>query len=266
MNVLAVSVTEAGRSLAGRLPYELAHGRLAETVRARWGSVDGLVLFAATGVATRVVGPLLVDKRDDPAVVCVDEAGRFAVALCGGHAGGANALATEVAALLGAQPVVTTASDATGLPALDQLRGCVVRGDVAGVTAARLDGISPVVENEIGWALPPEWAGGVGPTRLVVTDRAVDVDDRAGPGVVVVHPPSLVVGVGASSDAPPDRVTALVAGALAGAGLARDSVAEVATLDRRAQDGVVRALGWPVRSFSAEQLAVVQVPTPSPVV
>src|SRR5204862_356066 len=83
-----------------------------------------------------------------------------------------------VAALLGAQPVVTTASDATGLPALDQLRGCVVRGDVAGVTAARLDGISPVVENEIGWPLPPEWAGGVGPTWLVVTDRAVDAVAR----------------------------------------------------------------------------------------
>ena len=109
-----MSVTDAGRQLAARLPWEHAHGRVAQTVHARWADIDALVLFLATGAATRIVAPLLRDKRADPAVVCVDEAARFAVALTGGHEGGANLLAHRVAAILGAEPVVTTASDSTG--------------------------------------------------------------------------------------------------------------------------------------------------------
>jgi cobalt-precorrin 5A hydrolase/precorrin-3B C17-methyltransferase len=123
VKVLSVSVTEQGRRLAARLPFEHAHGDAARTVRDRWPDVDAFVLFLATGAAVRIVAPLLADKRSDPGVVCVDEPGRFAVALCGGHAGGANALARQVGALLGSEPVVTTATDATHTPALDGLPG-----------------------------------------------------------------------------------------------------------------------------------------------
>lgn len=111
MRVLSVSVTEAGASAAGRLPYEHVHGSVGDTVRARWSDVDAFVLFLATGAAVRIVAPLLKDKRTDPAVVCVDEAARFAIALCGGHEGGGNELARSVAASLGAEPVITTASE-----------------------------------------------------------------------------------------------------------------------------------------------------------
>ena len=75
--------------------------------RAQW------VLVMATGIATRFVDGLLQDKHQDPAVVVLDEAGRYAVALVGGHEGGANALAYRVANAVGAVPVVTTATEAT---------------------------------------------------------------------------------------------------------------------------------------------------------
>jgi cobalt-precorrin 5A hydrolase len=75
--------------------------------RAQW------VLVMATGIATRFVDGLLQDKHQDPAVVVVDEAGRYAVALVGGHEGGANTLAYRVANAVGAVPVVTTATEAT---------------------------------------------------------------------------------------------------------------------------------------------------------
>jgi cobalt-precorrin 5A hydrolase len=75
--------------------------------RAQW------VLVMATGIATRFVDGLLQDKHQDPAVVVVDEAGRYAVVLVGGHEGGANALAYRVANAVGAVPVVTTATEAT---------------------------------------------------------------------------------------------------------------------------------------------------------
>lgn len=258
MKVLSVSVTSAGAALAGRLPYEHVAGRAGDVMPARWSEVDAFVLFLATGAAVRIVAPLLADKATDPAVVCVDEAGRFAVALCGGHAGGANALARTVAAALGATPVVTTATDSVAMPALDQLPGFTATGDVAGVTAALLDGRRPLVEPEIRWPAP--LAPGAGPERVIITDRAVP----PAAGVVALHPPSLVAGVGASSNAGGDAALALLDTALAG--LARESLAEVATIDRRAGDPVITSLGLPVRAFTAEALAAVDVPTPSEVV
>jgi cobalt-precorrin 5A hydrolase len=70
------------------------------------------VLVMATGIATRFVDGVLHDKHQDPAVVVLDEAGRHAIALVGGHEGGANALAYRVANAVGAIPVVTTATEA----------------------------------------------------------------------------------------------------------------------------------------------------------
>ena len=101
-----------------------------------------------------------------------------------------------------------------------------------------------------------------GPELIVVTDRAVP----GTPGLVALHPPSLVVGVGAATGAPSAESAALLDRALAEAGLARVSVAEVATIDRRAADPVVTGLGLPVRAFTAEQLGGVDVPSPSEVV
>jgi cobalt-precorrin 5A hydrolase/precorrin-3B C17-methyltransferase len=290
--VLSVSVTERGRRLALGLPYDHAHADAAETVRARWGEVDAFVLFLAVGAAVRIVAPLLGDKRSDPAVVCVDEAGRFAVALSGGHGGGrggpgpgANSLARTVGALLGAEPVVTTATDAIGAPALDCIPGLTARGDLPGVTAALLDGRRPLLENPLRWPLPagladllrvtggaeaegetgaagPSEAAGQGPERVVVTDE----DLPAPRGTAVLHPPSLVAGVGASRSAPADEARRLLEEALTAGGLARDSLSEVATIDQRREEPAVASLGLPVRSFAAEELRTVTVPTPSGVV
>jgi cobalt-precorrin 5A hydrolase/precorrin-3B C17-methyltransferase len=261
MRVLTISVTARGRAMAERLPWEHVHGSAAATVRGRWSEVDGLVLMLATGAAVRIVGPLLAGKHRDPAVVCVDEMGRFAVALIGGHSAGANDLARTVAAHLGAEPVITTASDSAHQAGLDQLPGFAAEGDVAAVTTAMLDGLAVVVDNPMDW--PVSWAGDpTGSVRILVTDRSVPIR----PGLAVLHPPSLVAGIGTSTGAPPEELAALVDDALAGAGLARASVAEVATIDRRAGEPAVVALGLPLRTFTSAQLAAVPVPSPSPAV
>jgi cobalt-precorrin 5A hydrolase len=76
------------------------------TQRSQW------VLVMAAGIAARFVDGMLRDKHQDPAVVVLDEAGRHAIALVGGHEGGANALAYRVANAVGAVAVVTTATEA----------------------------------------------------------------------------------------------------------------------------------------------------------
>ena len=93
-----VAATANGRHKAEHLTHvwedaRLYDGKPKEALYTAWNECDGVVLFLATGAAVRLVAPLLEDKCRDPGVVCVDDGGRFAVALCGGHAGGANALA-----------------------------------------------------------------------------------------------------------------------------------------------------------------------------
>ena len=260
--VVCVSVTEAGRAIARKLPFAHHHGDAAGTVRRLWADVDGVVLVLATGAAVRIVAPLLGGKGRDPAVVCVDDSARWAVALVGGHHG-ANALARQVAALLGAEAVLTTATDATGTPALDLLPGFRATGDVAGVTAAMLAGRSPVLDVAVpGWPAPAALAGGDGPERVVVTDAILPTET----GVAVLHPPSLVAGVGCSAAADPAALAALLDRALADAGLARASVGSVATIDRRRDHPAVTSLGLEVQAFSPSELAAVAVPNPSTVV
>jgi cobalt-precorrin 5A hydrolase / precorrin-3B C17-methyltransferase len=274
--ILVLSVTDAGAALARRLPYEHRHGELVSGVRERWAGVDGLVLVCATGIAVRAVAPLLADKAADPAVVVVDDGGRFVVALTGGHRGGANVLARDVAVLLGAQPVVTTATDAAGLPALDDLPGFTATGDIAAVTRAWLDGFPPTVVIDpplIAWSLPDALSAacsggpaGEGPNRIVVTDR--DVEATA--GQVVLRPRSLVLGVGSSSGADPEALHRLAIETLAAAGLSLDAIGGAATIDRKASEpaivGLASGLGVPLRTFPADVLAALPVPNPSDVV
>ena len=121
---------------------------------AAWGECDLIVSHLALGATTRIIAPLLESKKTDPGVVVVDEAGRFAIPLVGGHVGGANELSRTIAEALGGTAVVSTATDSLGVPALDQL-GWAYEGDVAGVTGSIIAGRPVLVIREQPWPLPP---------------------------------------------------------------------------------------------------------------
>ncbi|MGW6645295.1 precorrin-3B C(17)-methyltransferase [Streptomyces iakyrus] len=263
-----ISATAAGAAARDRLAAawpdrtRVYEGPVGDAVRTAFAQCEQLVCFLATGAVVRLVAPLLSGKTEDPGVVCVDEGGRFAVSLLGGHAGGANELAREVGDVLGAEPVVTTATDAVDLAGLDTL-GLPVEGDVAGVSRALLDGEAVALRAEVAWPLPPLPVTDQGSYTIRVTDRLVEAAERE----VVLRPPTLVVGVGASKGAPLEEVLGLVEDALREAGLSAASVAELATVDAKAEEaGIVEAarrLGVPLVTYSAEELAGVDVPNPS---
>ena len=259
-----VTTTSAGRVAAGRLAEVLPDTRIYDVreIATAWRESRQLVCFLAAGATVRLLAPLLGDKATDPGVVVVDEASRFAVALLGGHGGGANALATQVADVLGATPVVTTGSDAVALPGLDTL-GWPVEGAVAAVSRAMLDGEHVQLDADAVWSLPPLPVGPTGEYVLRVTDRIVEPDPRT----AVLRPPSLVLGIGSSRGVSAEEILALVDATLAQHGLSAASVAGVATADAKASEpGLVQACarrGWSVQTFASGVLAQVEVPNPS---
>jgi len=174
-----VWVTAAGQTAAGRLarawPGETRGypGPASATLPRAWAECEAVVCFLAAGATIRLIAPLLDSKHADPAVVCVDEASRYAVALSGGHGMGANALAARVAGVLGAEPVITTATDSAGIPGLDSL-GWPAEGAIAAVSRAILDGDPVRLDSEHTWPLPA-FPDHVQPTRPLPDGEATGI-------------------------------------------------------------------------------------------
>ncbi len=114
------------------------------------------IFIGATGIAVRGIAPFLKSKAQDPAVLVLDQQGRHVISLLSGHLGGANALCLEVAELLGADPVISTATDLENLPAIDLLAqeaGLYIANleAVKAVSAAVLDGRPVRVDDPDNW-------------------------------------------------------------------------------------------------------------------
>lgn len=136
MKTAIIVISEASISMAKTLKQELPESEifstiantdcrhipaLQEAVPQLFRDSDALIFIGAMGICVRAIAPCIEDKKTDPAVLCVDSTGRYVISVLSGHVGGANGLTQYVAGILGAEPVITTRSDRTGLWALDTL-------------------------------------------------------------------------------------------------------------------------------------------------
>lgn len=270
--VLTPAALDAGRRVAAALPGAALHalaGRVvaedavmiaevAPHLRALFAAGTPIVGVCAAGILIRALAPLLADKHAEPPVLAVAPDGSAVVPLLGGHHG-ANALARRLAAALACPAAVTTAGDlALGL-ALDEPPAgwTVANPEAAKRVAAMLLAEGPVrLEVEAGDA---GWLAGLPFTdaaelEVRVTDRAVETDDNE----LVMHPPTLALGVGCERGCDPAELEALVRDTLAAEALAPASIACVASVDLKADEAAVHALagalGVPARFFTAAEL------------
>ena len=103
--------------------------KLRELTASLFKDYQNIVYIAALGIVVRIIAPYLRSKRDDPAVVTIDETGRNVISTLSGHLGGANRLTERIAGILHSNPVITTATDCQGKPAIDMLAkkmGCAI--------------------------------------------------------------------------------------------------------------------------------------------
>ncbi len=267
------------------LEYQVYQGSLAETLPFLWSKHEALILGLALGAVVRLIAPLLEDKGKDPAVLVVDALGNHVISVCGGHQGGGNALTRLVAAQLGAHPIITGASEALGVPAIDTLglpfgwrRGS---GDWRGVSAALAQQQRVQVIQEAGstlWQqhLPKhhsfEFSLDATPIqgRVWISATQRQFAPYSDFPRVQWHPRVLWVGIGCERGTEGEVISQALHRVLAQAHLAAEAIAGIATLDRKADEPALLALaetkGWPIKIYTSDQLQEVSVPNPSAVV
>ena len=120
--IAIIQISEAGSEIAATLKRELSADFIQRTdVGKQWKAYDAFVFIGAMGICVRTIAPYIDDKHTDPAVVCIDSFGLNVISVLSGHIGGANDLTRHIAAHLGAHEVITTQSDNAGLWPLDTL-------------------------------------------------------------------------------------------------------------------------------------------------
>lgn len=224
---------------------------------------DGLVFVGATGIAVRAIAPYLKDKTVDPAVVVVDEQGKYAISLLSGHLGGANDLAREIAGLIGAEAVITTATDLNQRFAVDdwarknrlrigdmtlakEISAAILRGETIGVSS------DYPIEGEV----PEQLSAAPG---LKVGFR-ISIYEEDGPFEKTLHliPRSVTVGIGCRKGVPPPTVEKLFEKVMKEHELSVKSVERISSIDIKKEEPALKQLaeklGVPLEFFPAGEL------------
>ncbi|SHF75465.1 cobalt-precorrin 5A acetaldehyde-lyase [Desulfacinum infernum DSM 9756] len=247
--------------------------RLRDRVTELWKDHRALVFIMATGIVVRSIAPLLRHKSRDPAVVVVDEKGRFVISLLSGHLGGANRLARRIALELGGQAVITTATDVTGKAAVD------LTAREAGLEIEGMEHLPrltrAVLEEEPFWILDPEGrlnpyldrfpravpislpreilTSPEGPVRAreILFDRlrALGMEIQEAPGIwvwerlapeevraVSLRPRVLTVGIGCNRGTPVEEIVELVREVFRRNGLSLQAIRTLASVDLKADE------------------------------
>ena len=241
---------------------------------------DAIIFVGATGIAVRAIAPFIHGKAVDPAVLVIDEAGRYVISLLSGHLGGANALARTAASLIEAEPIITTATDAESAFAVDtfakengflltdlrkakEVSAKVLRGEklriYSDIPMERLVQRPARHEAELIPAQDIDRADIVISYRTHILKPAEKSSQAIGLRLIAkrVH-----VGLGARKGVTQAEVAAAVATCLEDAGIDPRAVVALASIDLKKQEAGILAYsyesGVPFVTYTAEELRTVE--------
>lgn len=265
------------------IPMSLPMG---PTLKSAWPRYDCHIHIISVGAVVRMIKDLLVDKKADPAVVCVDDASRFAICVLSGHVGRGNEFTERIGRAIGATPVVTTASDSIGtLPVdilgrdlgweLDDAERNVTLASAEVVNGNRTCFVQETGEPEF-WPLGKPLPRGVDYATdldsvdpddftmlLICSDRCLEASHPAQwDKSVIYRPKSLVLGLGCDRDTALDVVEDGVLRFLGAQKLSVKSVRNIASIDKKADEQALLQLShkydWRFDVYPAEQLDAVE--------
>lgn len=222
---------------------------------------DQILFIGSTGMAVRAIAPWVKDKKTDPGVLVADEGGTFVISLLSGHIGGANALTVSLAKAIGAQSVVTTATDVEKKFSVDSwaVGQNLHIGSMElckAVSATILEGDIPLCSQyPISGTLPKGLvAGNTGPLGIYVgLDGAKPFENT-----LVLTPRLLTLGLGCRKGTPEVAIKEAVDSVFSAHGLRLEGVAGAASIDLKAEEPGLRSYcekaNIPIRFYSAEEL------------
>lgn len=241
-----------------------AHKSVCADMEALFREAGLLIFIGACGIAVRDIAPHIKSKTTDPAVLVLDDAGTFVIPILSGHIGGANRMARDLAARLGATPVITTATDVSGRFSVDAWaaeHGFAISSmkTAKDISAAILAGDVPVTaEKPLPAVLPVGLtAGETGALGIYIGIRT------ASPFAETLHliPRCVTLGIGCRRAVTAQAVRDAVTAALAVAGIDRRAVCGVASIDVKRDEAGLLAFceEWKLAPafYSAETLAAV---------
>lgn len=249
---------------------------------------DALIFIGAMGICVRTVAPFLKSKHTDPAIICVDSTGRFAISVASGHIGNANNLTKHIANLLGAEPIITTQSDLTGCWALDtlgsqngwttELRNTSMNRAIFALVNGRPTAFVAECNTEAVRSMKSHIPANVTildryediPAAdfdliIAVTPRILNPGDKA---LVMYHPRVLSLGVGCRKMCPTKGVAEAIVSKMRAEGYSPDSICAISSIELKKDEPLIQALAskWSksrIDIFSADELEAVKVPNPS---
>lgn len=257
----------------------------------KWfGTYRGLILIISLGAVVCMIAPLLKDKKTDPAVVVIDDKAEHVISVLSGHLGGANELTRQVAALLHARPVITTASDVQQTIAVDLFGrsfGWVWENEenLTPVSAAVVNEQHVAIVQESGerhwWTYDAPLPANIRTygsiaealkarpdAALVVTHRLLEKEEQAilqhG---VLYRPKVIVIGIGCNRGTSAQEIEQVICDTLQQLRFSIKSVKALCTIDlKKDEEGllaVANKYGWPLIFYTPEQLNDVPIDEPS---
>jgi cobalt-precorrin 5A hydrolase len=242
---------------------------------------DGIVLIISLGAVVRMIAPILKDKKTDPAVVVLDDRAEHAISVLSGHIGGANELTNQIAALTGARPVITTASDVQKTIPVDMFGrefGWKFEYDkyLTQAAAAVVNEEPVLVVQESGetnwWKHERTMPAHIGTVltveeairtphnaALVVTHRLLSEEELSALRFPVVYrPKSIVLGIGCNRGTEKEEIEAVVSGVLNTLSFSKSSVKAIASIDLKKDEQGILELSeqhnWPFVTYKPEEL------------
>lgn len=259
---------------SSRLPEISDRRSLSECVGDYFTRVDGILFLCAAGIAVRSIAPYIRHKSVDPAVIVIDETGKFCIPILSGHGGGANELAKKVAKVLGAIPVITTATDREGKFAVDEFArknnllvtdwklAKDISVNVLAGEKIRLKSELPCQGNvplEVEFVDNFDNHMGNFP-KVWITSR--QVRDLAQKDILVLVPKDIVAGIGCRKDIGKEAIEAALNKALKEAEIEKAAVCEIASIDLKKEEkgltGLCEEWNVPFVTYCAEQLQAVE--------
>ena len=281
MRVAVISVTRKGNLISRKIAENIsadcdryvyekipdkgaeAYGSMRKITEQCFAVYDGIVFVCACGIAVRMIAPYVASKLSDPAVIAVDEGGRFAVSLLSGHIGKANALTERIAEIIGATAVITTATDVGGKFSPDSFAVAnnlhICEYELAKLIAAEIiDGGSIGFYSDFECKNVPDFSrnGKLGICISHSTGKA--------PFEQTLHlvPRNVVVGVGCRKNTDTADFERFVISQLEANGLSIHCVSQIGTIDLKKDERAILSFAEkyeiPLNFYSSEQLANVK--------